>query len=70
VYFLFGKDDNDKQLVYVGQAGARKNGEGILNRLKEHHTSPKGGMDDWYEAIAFTTSNNVFGATEIGWLEN
>lgn len=70
VYFLICKTDNDKSLVYIGQAGTRKNGEGILNRLKEHHASPKQGLDDWYEAIAFTTSNNIFGATEISWLEN
>lgn len=70
VYFLFRKDDNDKPLVYVGQAGARKNGEGILNRLGEHHANPKPELEDWYEAIAFTTSNNFFGPTEISWLEN
>ena len=70
VYFLFSKNDNNKPLVYVGQAGTRKNGEGILNRLKEHHASPKEGLDDWHEAVAFTTSNNIFGATEISWLEN
>lgn len=38
VYFLFGKDDQtDKGVVYIGQAGIRKNGEGILNRLQEHN---------------------------------
>lgn len=41
-----------------------------MNRLKEHHANPKPGLEDWYEAIAFTTSNNIFGATEISWLEN
>lgn len=30
IYFLFGKDDNDRGIVYVGQAGVRNNGEGIL----------------------------------------
>lgn len=35
VYFLFGKDENDRNVVYIGQAGVRKNGEGILNRLFE-----------------------------------
>ena len=31
IYFLIGKnEDNDKDIVYIGQAGARKNGEGIL----------------------------------------
>ena len=34
VYFLFGiSDDSGKEIVYIGQAGSRKNGEGILNRL-------------------------------------
>ena len=70
VYFLFSKGVSGKPLVYIGQAGTRKNGEGILNRLKEHHASPKQGLEDWYEAIAFATSNNIFGATEISWLEN
>ena len=37
VYLLFGKDENDKSVVYIGQAGVRKNGEGILNRLVEHN---------------------------------
>ena len=70
VYFLFAKGDNDKTLVYVGQAGLRKNGEGILQRLKEHHATPKVGIEDWYEATALTTSNNSLSATEISWLEN
>ena len=70
VYFLFSKGVYGKPLVYIGQAGTRKNREGILNRLKEHHAYPKQGLEDWYEAIAFTTSNNIFGATEISWLEN
>jgi len=70
VYFLFGIDENtDKPLVYVGQAGIRKSGEGILNRLQEHR---KDSDKDYYwtEAVVFTTSNNSFGHTEISWLEN
>lgn len=70
VYFLFSKEESKKPIVYIGQAGNRKNGEGILNRLKEHHAAPKKDLENWYEAIAFTTSNNTFGATEISWLEN
>lgn len=69
VYFLFGKtEDTDKDVVYIGQAGARKNGEGILNRLQEHKRNPE--KDYWTEAIVFTTSNNSFGPTEISYLEN
>lgn len=69
VYFLFGTSDvTGKGVVYVGQAGARKNGEGILNRLQEHKRNPA--KDYWTEAIVFTTSNNSFGPTEISYLEN
>lgn len=69
VYFLFGvSDDSGKPVVYIGQAGARKNGEGILNRLQEHKRNPD--KDYWNEAVVFTTSNNSFGPTEISYLEN
>ena len=69
VYFLFGtSDETGKDVVYIGQAGARKNGEGILNRLQEHKRNPE--KDYWTEAIVFTTSNNSFGPTEISYLEN
>lgn len=69
VYFLFGtSDETGKRVVYIGQAGARKNGEGILNRLQEHKRNLD--KDYWTEAIVFTTSNNSFGPTEISYLEN
>lgn len=69
VYFLFGtSDETGKGVVYIGQAGARKNGEGILNRLQEHKRNPE--KDYWTEAIVFTTSNNSFDPTEISYLEN
>jgi hypothetical protein len=69
VYFLFGtSDQSGENLVYIGQAGARKNGEGILYRLQEHKRNPD--KDYWTEAVVFTTSNNSFGPTEISYLEN
>jgi hypothetical protein len=69
VYFLFGtSDETGENVVYVGQAGVRKNGEGILYRLQEHKRNPE--KDYWTEAIVFTTSNNSFGPTEISYLEN
>lgn len=69
VYFLFGKDEsNDNNVVYIGQAGVRKNGEGILNRLLEHNRNPH--KDYWTEAIALTTSNDSLGPTEICYLEH
>lgn len=54
VYFLLGKNDNDDNVVYIGQAGIRKNGEGVLFRVCEHL------KDDFYftEAVMLTTQNN------------
>lgn len=69
VYFLFGiSDQTGENVVYIGQAGVRKNGEGILCRLQEHKRNPD--KDYWTEAVVFTTSNNSFGPTEISYLEN
>ena len=69
VYFLFGvSDDTGENIAYIGQAGIRKNGEGILYRLMEHKRNPD--KDYWTEAVVFTTSNDSFGPTEISYLEN
>lgn len=69
VYFLFGtSDQTGENVAYIGQAGVRKNGEGILYRLQEHKRNPD--KDYWTEAVVFTTSNNSFGPTEISYLEN
>ncbi|MBD3108909.1 GIY-YIG nuclease family protein [Bacillus sp. AGMB 02131] len=69
VYFLFGTfDKTGENVVYIGQAGIRKNGEGILYRLQEHKRNAN--KDYWTEAVVFTTSNNSFGPTEISYLEN
>lgn len=69
VYLLFGvSDSTDEGEVYIGQAGSRKNGSGILNRLLEHKRNPD--KDYWTEAVGITTSNNSFGPTEISYLEN
>ncbi len=66
VYFLFGTDKSDNAAVYIGQAGMRKNGKGLLLRIQESHSS----IDYWTEAVMFTTTNNSFGPTEISYLEN
>lgn len=68
VYFLFGSPRNEKSVVYIGQAGVRKSGGGILTRLMEHDKNPD--KDYWTEAVVFTTSNNSFGPTELSFLEN
>ncbi|WP_331650337.1 GIY-YIG nuclease family protein [Peptostreptococcus anaerobius] len=66
VYFLFGKNDDGDDEVYIGQAGIRKNGEGVLFRVSEHL------KDEIYfsDAVMLTTQNNSFGPTGISYLEN
>ena len=66
VYFLFGTDSDENSVVYIGQAGVRKNKEGLLYRIKEPHNS----IDYWTESIMLTTTNDSFGPTEISYLEN
>ena len=66
VYFLFGKNDKGEDEVYIGQAGIRRNGEGVFFRVAEHL------KDEVYfsDAVMLTTQNNSFGPTEISYLEN
>ena len=66
VYFLFGTDKDNNPVVYIGQAGIRKNGKGLLLRVQEAHTA----IEYWTEVVMFTTTNNSFGPTEISYLEN
>lgn len=66
VYFLFGKNDQEEDEVYIGQAGIRKNGEGVLFRVSEHLKD----KDYFSDAVMLTTQNNSFGPTEISYLEN
>lgn len=69
VYFLFGiSPQTNENAVYIGQAAIRKNGEGILGRLREHKRNPD--KNYWTEAVVFTTSNNSFGPSEISYLED
>ena len=71
VYFLFGTDDEDvNPSVYIGQARARKNGKGPLQRLAEHRRDTS--KDYWTEAIILTTRDREesLGATELSYLEH
>ena len=69
VYFLFGKsDESHESVVYIGQAGIRKTGEGLLRRIIDHARNPE--KDYWTEAVAITTTDNSLGPTEISYLEN
>lgn len=67
--FVFGNDpDSGDAVAYVGLANARKNGLGVLGRIKEHIRDETKGY--FTHAIVITTSNNSLGATEISYLEN
>lgn len=66
VYFLFGGIEKNRPLVYIGQAGVRNGGGAILTRLSEHDKK----KDFWTEAFVFTNTNDLFGPTELNFLEN
>ena len=66
IYFLFGKQNN-KAVVYIGQANTRKNGNGVLGRVLEHRKDKE---SYWNEAFILISSKNAIGATELNYLEN
>ena len=48
VYFLLGKsEENNQDIIYIGQAGERENGKGLLGRIEEHERS----KEFWNRAI-------------------
>ena len=68
IYMLFGTNDNDEPMVYIGQAGLRKNDKFVILRIMDHYADYK--KDFWTEAIILTTLNDSFGPTELNYLEN
>ncbi|MFZ4582742.1 MAG: GIY-YIG nuclease family protein [Paludibacter sp.] len=60
VYLLFGKDEEGKDLVYIGEA------ESILKRLNQHLTQ----KDFWNESIVFLSKDNNLNKAHIKYLEN
>jgi hypothetical protein len=60
VYLLFGKDDDGKDRVYIGEA------ESILKRLNQQLTS----KDFWNEAIVFISKDENLNKAHIKYLEN
>ena len=66
IYFLIGKNDEDKQVVYVGQGIQRDETKGVLYRALEPHN-----MDYWTEAVILVSSTeDQIGATELNYLEH
>ena len=67
VYFLFGYDEYDNDVVYIGQGNIRQNGQGVLYRIKEPHNQ----ISDWKTCVIFvSTGDSPLGPTELNYLEN
>jgi hypothetical protein len=60
VYLLFGKDDDGKDQVYIGEA------ENILKRLNQQLTT----KDFWNETIVFISKDDNLNKAHIKYLEN
>ena len=60
VYLLFGKDEEGKDLVYIGEA------ESILKRLNQHLNQ----KDFWNETIVFVSKDDNLNKAHIKYLEN
>jgi hypothetical protein len=60
VYLLFGKDDDGKDQVYIGEA------ETILKRLNQQLTS----KDFWNETIIFISKDDNLNKAHVKYLEN
>lgn len=59
VYFLFGKDENNCDTVYIGEA------EKMFDRLKQHLRE-----DDWNDCIAVISKDNLLNKAHAKYLEN
>lgn len=60
VYLLFGKNEDGKEQVYIGEA------ETILKRLNQHLTQ----KDFWNETIVFVSKDDNLNKAHIKYLEN
>lgn len=65
VYFLFGKNDNGEDEVYIGQAGS----EGVLFRVAED-LKDEAYFSDVRDVVILITQNNSFGLAEVNYLES
>lgn len=76
IYFLIGYEQNNDsttEMMYVGQAGIRDNGQSVLDRLNEHAWSgndPAKYIDKWTDIVVVTNEKKAWGATELDALEH
>lgn len=70
IYFLIGFENN-KEMIYVGQAKKRNNGGSVLKRLREHDDSTTEKYRDvWDWVIVVTNKNDTWGLDDLNALEN
>jgi hypothetical protein len=60
IYFLFGKDEKDNDIIYIGEA------EPVYNRLLQHLAS----KEFWNEAIVFISNDKNLNKAHIKYLES
>lgn len=60
VYFLFGKDENNNETIYIGEA------ENIIVRLKQHISDTV----YWNECVVVISKDNVLNKAHVKYLEN
>lgn len=60
LYFLFGRNDLDQEVVYIGES------ENVLDRIKQHLT----GKDYWTECVIFISKDDFLNKAHIKYLEN
>lgn len=70
IYFLFGYDEA-KEVVYVGQAKKRNDGESVLKRLREHDKSTtERYRDKWSWIVAVTNKDDAWGLDDLNAIEH
>lgn len=76
IYFLIGYEQNNNsttEMMYVGQAGIRDNGQSVLDRLNEHAwkgNDPARYIDKWTDIVVVTNEKKAWGATELDAIEH
>ena len=76
IYFLIGHEHNNNsttEMMYVGQAGIRDNGQSVLDRLYEHAckgNDPQKYIDKWTDIVVVTNEKKAWGPTELDALEH
>ncbi|NIZ39986.1 GIY-YIG nuclease family protein [Entomospira entomophila] len=61
IYFLFGVDENDQMMVYIGES------DSVYRRLLQHYSDAT--KEFWQEAVAVVASKNTLNKADVRYLE-